>query len=191
MVPLSGASWDPRNLFNERYRLTLWCEHPGHAHPCGEEGRYEVSQAKKLFTTIGPYVSLVGKTLRLGAPIAAGVAGVAAAGPVGAAAGAAAVGWSLKDIKAELDMMDKVTGALLKERKASPVRLSQDRLGIRTSLEDAGGLRSLHDLLNELDPKKKWGGLRRVTTQTGDLLWVCPEHYPIYDPGLPDLSPKK
>jgi len=35
---------------------------------------------------------------------------------------------------------------------------------------------------------RTWGGLRRVLTPAGDFLWVCPEHYREYDPGLPDLS---
>jgi hypothetical protein len=34
-----------------------------------------------------------------------------------------------------------------------------------------------------------FGDLRRVLTAAGDYLWICssPEHYRIYDPGLPVL----
>jgi hypothetical protein len=35
------------------------------------------------------------------------------------------------------------------------------------------------------DQSRTFGGLRRVQAATGDFLWVCPDHYRGYDPGLP------
>jgi hypothetical protein len=45
----------------------------------------------------------------------------------------------------------------------------------------------LRQLLLELDRPRAFGGMRRVVTPSGDVLWVCPEHYREYDPGLPVL----
>jgi hypothetical protein len=56
---------------------------------------------------------------------------------------------------------------------------------------EGAGLRELHGLLRELDRKKRWGRLRRVQTPTGDYLWLCPKHYPEYDPGLVVIPPEK
>lgn len=52
---------------------------------------------------------------------------------------------------------------------------------------EAAGLRALRSALLEIDRVQSFGGLRRVLTASGDLLWVCPRHYPEYDPGLPVL----
>jgi len=35
------------------------------------------------------------------------------------------------------------------------------------------------------DPARAFGDLRRVQAPSGDFLWVCTDHYPEYDPGLP------
>jgi hypothetical protein len=60
--------------------------------------------------------------------------------------------------------------------------------GTLSQSQEGSALRALHALLVELDPQKNWGGLKGVATPTGDYLWLCPEHYEEYEPGLPDLS---
>jgi hypothetical protein len=37
--------------------------------------------------------------------------------------------------------------------------------------------RILRSVVFEHDPRRAFGGLRRVLTRTGDYLWVCPDHY--------------
>ena len=46
-------------------------------------------------------------------------------------------------------------------------------------------LRALRAIIFEHDPLRAFGGLRRVQAPSGDLLWVCEDHYREYDPGLP------
>ena len=46
-------------------------------------------------------------------------------------------------------------------------------------------LRTLRAIIFEHDPLRASGGLRRVQAPSGDLLWVCENHYREYDPGLP------
>ncbi len=48
-------------------------------------------------------------------------------------------------------------------------------------------LRGVRQLLNELDPYRKYGGLRRMLATSGEYLWICPMHVEEYDPGLPDV----
>jgi hypothetical protein len=45
----------------------------------------------------------------------------------------------------------------------------------------------LRVLLFEHDHMRAFGGLRRVQAPSGDFLWVCADHYPDYDPGLPSI----
>ena len=56
--------------------------------------------------------------------------------------------------------------------------------GQLTAAEGAA-LRALRAIIFEHDRLRAFGGLRRVQAPAGDLLWVCENHYPDYDPGLP------
>ena len=62
-------------FWRRRYRLTLWCEHPGHEHewPAAE---YVVENPKEWFRRVGPYAAIVFKVLGLAVPVAAAVTGV-------------------------------------------------------------------------------------------------------------------
>jgi internalin A len=61
--------------------------------------------------------------------------------------------------------------------------------GQRDGLARAEGqaLRAMRQVLFQEDPAHAFGDMRRVQSPAGDLLWVCPVHYPEYDPGLPVL----
>ena len=37
-------------------------------------------------------------------------------------------------------------------------------------------LRALRKLLDEVDRKQEWGGLKKVLTPEGHYLWLCKEH---------------
>jgi hypothetical protein len=53
---------------------------------------------------------------------------------------------------------------------------------------EGAALRTLRTLLLEEDKGRNFGDLRRQRTSDGTFVWVCPEHYPEYDPGLPKLD---
>ncbi|UCE61112.1 MAG: hypothetical protein JSU63_05045 [Phycisphaerales bacterium] len=67
-------------------------------------------------------------------------------------------------------------------------RFGEEDLGL--SRAEGAGLRAFHQLLKQQDKDgtKTWGGLRRVINPSGDVLWVCPEHYKVYDRGLPTVK---
>jgi internalin A len=56
-------------------------------------------------------------------------------------------------------------------------------------LNEAEGqaLRALRLIVFEHDRQRAFGGMRRVQAPSGDFLWVCPDHYREYDPGLPTV----
>ena len=37
-------------------------------------------------------------------------------------------------------------------------------------------VRALRKLLDEVDPKREWRGLKKVLTPEGHYLWLCKEH---------------
>ena len=65
---------DRRLRFHQHhYRLTLWCEHPGHWHPW-VKASYKIDPPKEWFSKISPYATLIFRTLQLVVPLAGSIA---------------------------------------------------------------------------------------------------------------------
>jgi hypothetical protein len=92
----------------------------------------------------------------------------------------------LKEIGPKLELMDKITSTSLKDELGAKAAPNRGYVGTVSEAEGAS-LRELHALLMELDTKKCWGGLRRTLSPTGEYLWLCPEHFQKFEPGLPTL----
>jgi len=116
---------------------------------------------------------LISRTLRLIIPIAGAVAGVV---------------WSereLQGIQHEIELTKTLAEKLLPED--NDTYKSDINNGKGLTHAQGEGLRALRALLLKNDPARRFGGLRRVRTPSGDLLWICRRHHPEYDPGLPSL----
>ena len=175
IAPRSASKWNPKNWGQETLRLTLWCEHPGHEHPCGNSGRFEINQPGDWLRKLGPYIALAAKAMRVIVPVSAGLAGLTED--------------AVRDeIKPELDFMEKVVKYAMPEMdEPKSVRAEpNDRV---VSQAEGDGLRTLHTLLDQVAGDGKRGDLRRVVSKnSGDVLWVCKDHYREYEPGLPKLG---
>ena len=163
IVPTGGGA------FRDRYELTLWCEHPGEEHPC-EDGEYTVHQTKEWLADLAPYLSIVAKSLR----VVVALAGLPGADQI-----------IEKATSKQLESMEKLTKELVPSAKAMGDELESSISGLTRAQGSA--FRQFHSLLLELDPNRKWAGMRRFPTAAGDYLWICPEHHREYDPGLPKL----
>ncbi len=50
--------------------------------------------------------------------------------------------------------------------------------------------RVFHSLLRELDKSEHYGGLKwTLDKASGDWMWLCPQHFKIFNPDLPKLPP--
>jgi internalin A len=163
----------PRRLrfFQQHYRLTLWCEHPGHWHPCTRG--YELDPPRDWFAAIGPYAALVVKTLQLAVPLAGSVA-----------ANILLPADQFERARDDLQLMEAIVAELSAKPRRNPGGVGADPADGLTAAEGQG-LRGLRAQLFDQDRSRAFGGLRRVLAATGDFLWVCPDHYREYDPGLP------
>ncbi|GIJ12351.1 COR domain-containing protein [Micromonospora andamanensis] len=152
--------------------LTLWCEHPGEWHPW-KPATYELKQERDWLVKIAPYANFVLKTLRLAVPI------------VGAVAGVTLSKQAVDDIAKRVELMkvlaEKLPAAV--ERQERFEELPKNEL----TKPEGQALRGLRSLLFKYDENRSFGDLRRVQAPSGELLWVCPDHYHEYDPGLPEL----
>jgi hypothetical protein len=161
-------------VHEDRYRLTLWCEHPGDEHPW-KPATYTLDVPKEWFTRIAPYARLVCQALHLIVPLA------------GAVATAAVPAVQRTSAQNDLKIMTTLIGDL-------PAIASQhdgkdlDKFSGQLTPAQGEALRALRAVIFEHDRLRAFGDLRRVQTPAGDLLWVCRDHYHEYDPGLPKVS---
>jgi internalin A len=171
------SSWfDSKKLLNEHYQLTLWCEHPGYEHPWAK-ATYDIYELKPWLVKVAPYARLVFKTLQLAVPVAAAID--LARLPTA----------SRDDTQARLEVMQSIIGDLptdaLQLTDYEVAELGGDSR--RLTHAEGQALRAVREILFREDPLRTFGDLRRAASPSGDLLWVCPGHYPEYDPGLPKL----
>ena len=156
------------------YWLVLWCEHPGHWHPC-PDASYSVDKPREWILRIAPYAIIVFKALQLVAPIASAVAGVVLT-PT-----------ELQNAQNELRLMT----ALIAELPSTEPETEPDFAALETSRQispaEGAAWRAVRLLIFEHDPTRAFGDLRRVQAPSGDYLWVCPGHHAEYDPGLPHV----
>jgi internalin A len=160
-----------QRAYRHYYRLTLWCAHPGYWHPW-DKATYRINPPKEWFSRVSPYAQLIVKTLQLVVPLA------------GSIAVASLPTEQIERAAAHLEMMKTIVEALPGETTKELTSALGLATGQMTAAE-ADALRALRVLIFERDPLRKFGGLRRVQNTSGDFLWVCPEHYSEYDPGLP------
>jgi internalin A len=169
--PSASAGIKRALAHQDHYRLTLWCEHPGYEHPW-ESATYNLDLPKEWLARIAPYAVLVFKTLQLIVPLA------------GAVAIAALPTAQQSTAQTHLEIMKAIVTALPTTRPTRTQASSAESTGQLTAAEGAA-LRAIRQIIFEHDHLRAFGGLRRVQTPAGDLVWVCENHYPDYDPGLP------
>ncbi|GAG10287.1 unnamed protein product, partial [marine sediment metagenome] len=163
-------------LFMTVYDVQLWCQMPGCCHPL-LDGDYELKQPKKWLVKLKPWLSVLLESLKY-VELATAVTG----GFISKAA--------QKAVKNKIGVMEKVVGLI----PDSDERVKESDISeqYRTPAKVGGAdLRVVSKLLDNLDDSHFWGGLSKTTSPEGDILWLCPEHYKVFDPGLPDLNVKK
>ena len=167
-----SAGTERLRFHQDHYRLTLWCEDPGYWHPW-TPASYQLDQPKEWFAKIGPYASLVFRTLQLVVPLAGSVANVLLPPD------------ELRRAQANLNLMKQVVVEL--PASLNPETFELDEPTGELTAAEGEGLRAIRAILFEHDRLRLFGGLRRVQAPSGDFMWVCPDHYPQYDPGLPTI----
>jgi internalin A len=171
LIPMTTTRWGRTRVWHNHYQLNLWCEHTGYEHTW-PRARYVLQGSRTWVRDVAPYALLVNKTLDIVAPIARK--------EVSALISEQHVAMAKKEIAEMRALLDRL-----------PDQGDELNLPLRSHTEltpaEAEGLRALRKTLLQSNEAQSFGGLRRVMTASGDLLWVCPRHYPEYDPGLPVL----
>ena len=157
LEPVDMGAWSPRRLFESRYTLTLWCEHGGAEHPVAT-ARYEVPETKTWLVQAAPYMRRVAQLLRWAGPLSQATDLILdEVMPPGTGTNIGRVGFIATET------IDSLQG--------------RPGVGGLSEVEGAG-LRALRAvLMDHLDRQHVFGGMRRVTTRTGDTVWTCADHF--------------
>jgi hypothetical protein len=165
--PIEPGFFGLSNWVNQKFRLTLWCEHSRLPLPAlnGEgdrRGVYALSLPREWFVKAAPFFKVLTTTLSLVLPVASSATKLL----MDEAA--------YKRIEKELDLGQKSIDSVLKggEKLGSWLgRSDAPNLEHGEAVRAQGSiLRELHAFLKEQDPK--FGGLVRVQDKRQEFLWV-------------------
>ncbi len=175
LTPAKATGTRRLRLEQRHYRLTLWCEHPGHWHPW-PEATYLIDQPREWLVRVAPYLNLIFNILKLVLPVAIPATGIVLKKE------------QLQNAESELRLMTALI-ADVPQLKLEDQGSFVDRESATAQLTPAQGqaLREARLLIFDRDRARKFGGLRRVQAPSAEFLWVCPDHYTEYDPGLPRI----
>lgn len=148
------------------WELHFWCEQPEEQHPISDQS-YSFELTKQWAQKVLPYAYYISKSLR--AAVTLGTSLVDA--------------WSVnmpgrEELLGQTQLIEAIASQLpdfeVDERKLASL--------------PPNWARPVRAFLNDLDPQQTFAGLRRVITVSGDVLFICDEHYERYDPGLPQIG---
>ncbi len=158
-------------FYQRHYRLVLWCEQPGELHPW-PPATYSLDQPKGWLVRIGPYATLVFKTLQLAIPHLSSVTDILTKA-------------QLKNAQNLFEQMETLITVIPHEPIEDESGLNSIERESQLSEAQGQALRGIRVVIFEHDHARAFGDLRRVQAPSGDFLWVCARHYSYYDPGLP------
>jgi internalin A len=161
-------------FYQRHYRLVLWCEHPGYWHPWSP-ATYSIDESKDWLVRIGPYATMVFKALQLVVPIATSAA------YIGLTAN------QLRGAQNELQLMKALVAGLPNKAVIDQDDPTAREFESQLTRPQGEALRGIRMMIFEHDRMRAFGDLRRFQEPSGDFLWVCPDHYTDYDPGLPSI----
>ncbi|KAF9366825.1 hypothetical protein BGX34_006094 [Mortierella sp. NVP85] len=187
VLPKDSSSWDPLDLFSNKFQLYFLCEcgeHtkstnskiPHHIHIAKHEG-YAITRPNEFFRQYGSYVLTILRMLKFGIT-AAGVAIPALSQLVQTDAMDQAT-TTLKDLMKTIEPgVDQVIGYIEKisEDEGEPLQEFEEQLTNSEALEGAD-LRQLETFLKNKDENRVLGNLYRTVTTEGHVKWVCIDHY--------------
>jgi hypothetical protein len=156
-----------KRLTSKGYRLYLMCQHTGGLHSV--PGGYAIDEPTSWWRAVEPRLKPLVQFLKIVTPL--GISTVKMADPSLSA-----------PVKADIDFMKSVLDAIpiLPKSESDFDRVSKYELGDDYQAR-GDSLKALRTFLDKQSDSPKWGGLKQVKTQDGNILWLCPEHAKLHE----------
>ena len=152
------------------YIVRLYCEEPGAWHPLpGDEGTYRVAHLDDWLAAISRHLTRILALLAAAAPLTGSILGVAAVQLQGRLADDLT---QMKELLTSLPSHAPIPADQTDELISNPGNWQEPRIRAETDAD----YRSIAHFLRGLDDAERWGGLSRVNTPEGRILYVCPHH---------------
>ena len=156
----SGAKTWWNRIVGQKLDLQLYCQAPGFWHPTEDGGFYEIDEPAGWLQAVAPYLGKMASIFKHVAPLV---------GPW--------IGMASREfeelVKHDIKLMEELVKKLPDIERASDRPLDETLLPERF---EGAPLRALRTLLDEVDPQRHWGGLKKVLTPEGHYLWLCEYH---------------
>jgi internalin A len=168
LIPGSHTPFNPKNWISNDYKLYLMCQHPPGPHCVEDEYGYDLRSSREWWVKISPWLKYLITFLKFGVPMAHAVGNVIDA-------------VDFKQIDTQVKLLEEITNDLpeiSEDKLLSSIETSQ-HLSQEQTIGPA--LRFLHSFLKEVDQQQFWGGLEKVITLDGNILWLCTQHAHPYE----------
>ncbi|MBL8880235.1 MAG: hypothetical protein JNG88_14045 [Phycisphaerales bacterium] len=172
------------DLAHHHYQARLWCEEPDCPHPIpdADGGALDFSVSKKWAQNAASTITWMVKILKVAIPVGGAVLSEAASDLLSDA------------VKSTIKVADKCAAALPtgsldpiegRERDRFMEFARANGFGPWTEPTD---LTPIHQVFHQKRPDRPFAPLRRGITQSGQIWWLCREHYDQRFPPPPDLK---
>src|SRR6266568_2070074 len=166
LITGENKPFDPKNWVSRDYRLYLVCQHPSGPHQVGDS--YQLRKSKEWWTTVGPWLNHLINFLKFAVPMGKAV---------GVVVEAVDILPDIKQIQANIDLLEQITQDLPDLASHDSMKdMNEPTLTDQYQRTVGPALRALHNFLNEVDPSQLWGGLDKIVTPDGNILWLCDKH---------------
>jgi len=158
--PCEGKKW-LKAIAGQTLELQLYCQAPGCWHPTLEGGLYKIDDSAEWLKTIAPYLSKLVGVLKYAAPL------------IGPWLGKFYPEDYKEFFQQDIALMTTLINKLPDIQDADSLTLADS-----TELQRLQGaaLRALRHFLEQKDPQRDWGDLKKVLTPEGHYFWLCEYH---------------
>jgi internalin A len=169
LVPEQRNRFNPKKWIGYKYKLYLVCQHPPGPHLVEEEHGYDLEIPKEKWRELLPWLKRMVTFLKFVAPLVSPLGGIVDA-------------TDFKAIENQLKLLETITDDLPDlVIESDPLRSVEKDMHLGREHVEGASLRVLHTFLSEVDTSRHWGGLKRVATEDGNILWLCGTHAKTYE----------
>jgi hypothetical protein len=161
------SAWNPKNWVSQEYQMHLVCQHPSGPHRVGKG--YSIRKTEEWWKNVRPWLNRLVTFFKFGVPL-------------GQAIGVVYGAIDVKPLEDSLDLMEEIINDVPEFADESSIQSLDTEMHLIEGQQAVGpALRAIYNFLKEADTAQVWGGLNKVLTPDGNILWLCETHRKQYE----------